>query len=56
MLRSGASKIYFAKVLDDRPIFVLDKIMDLISEGTPIICESPAIRNHIERGIFIIMS
>ena len=56
MLHSGASKVYFAKVLDDRLEFVFDKIMDLIPEGTPIICESTAIRNHIEPGVFIIMS
>jgi hypothetical protein len=56
MLNSGASKVYFAKVLDNRLKFVFDKIMDLIPEGTPIICESPALRNNIEPGIFIIMS
>jgi len=56
MLHSGAGKVYFAKVLDDRLKFVFDKIMDLIPEGTPIICESPALRNYIEPGVFIIMS
>ena len=56
MLRSGASKVYFAKVLDDRLLFVFKKIMDLIPEGTPIICESPALRNLTEPGVFIIMS
>ena len=56
MLRSGASKVYFAKVLDDRLLFVFKKIMDLIPEGTPIVCESPALRNFIEPGVFIIMS
>jgi hypothetical protein len=30
--------------------------MELIPEGTPIICESPALRNFIEPGLFIIMS
>ena len=44
MLQSGASKVYFAKVLDNRLKFVFDKIMDLIPEGTPIICESPALQ------------
>jgi len=56
MLRSGASKVYFAKVVDKRLKFVFDKIMDLIPEGTPIICESPALRNFIEPGLFIIMT
>jgi hypothetical protein len=56
MLRSGASKVYFAKVFDDRLLFVFNKIMDLIPESTPIVCESPALRNFAEPGVFIIMS
>jgi hypothetical protein len=56
MLLSGAGKVYFAKVLDDRLKFVFEKIMDLIPEDAPVICESPALRNFIEPGVFIIMS
>lgn len=56
MLSSGASRVYFAKVLDDRLLFVFNKIKDLVPEGSPIICESPALRNFIEPGVFIIMS
>ena len=53
---SGACKVYFAKVLDNRLKFVFDKIMDIIPEGTPVICESPALRNFVEPGVFIIMT
>ena len=56
MLRSGASKVYFAKVFDNQLLFVFNKIKDLIPEGIPIICESPALRKYIEPGVFIIMS
>jgi len=56
MLRAGAAHVYFAKVLDDRLLFVFNKIMGLIPEGAPIICESPALRNFVEPGAFIIMS
>jgi hypothetical protein len=56
MLKSGAVKVYFAKVFDDRLLFVFNKIKDLIPKGTPIICESPALRNYIEPGVFVIMS
>jgi hypothetical protein len=56
MLRSGAAKVYFAKVWDDQLLQVFNNIMDLVPEGTPIICESPALRNFIEPGVFIIMS
>ncbi len=56
MLRSGAARVYFAKVLDDRLRFVFDKIMDLIPAATPIVGESPALRNFVEPGVFIIMN
>jgi hypothetical protein len=56
MLRAGAAHVYFAKVLDDRLLYVFNKIKDLIPEGAPIICESPALRNFVEPGAFIIMS
>jgi hypothetical protein len=56
MLGSGASKVYFAKVWDDHPLEVFNKIFDMIPPGTPVICESPALRNFIEPGVFIIMS
>jgi hypothetical protein len=48
--------VYFAKVFDDQLLLVFNKIKDLIREGTPIICESPSLRNFIEPGVFIIMS
>jgi len=56
MLEAGASKVYFAKVLDDRLLFVFNKIMDLIPGGTPVICESPALRHYVEPGTFLIIS
>ena len=56
MLHAGAKKVYFAKVLDDRINFVFNKIIDLIPQGTPVICESPALRYFVEPGLFIIMS
>ena len=56
MLQAGAYKVYFSKVLDDRLQFVFDKIMELIPESAPIVCESPALRNFIEPGLFVIMS
>ena len=56
MLRAGASKVYYAKVLDDRLLFVFNRIMELIPAGTPIICESPALRYFTEPGAFLIIS
>ncbi|HSN50416.1 MAG TPA: hypothetical protein VLR52_04225, partial [Bacteroidales bacterium] len=56
MLRAGAAKVYYAKVLDDRLLFVFNKIKELIPDGTPIVCESPALRYYAEPGAFLIIS
>lgn len=56
MLRSGARKVYFAKVWDDKLPEVFNKIMKYIPSNSPVICESPALRNFIEPGVFIIMT
>ncbi len=56
MLLAGAEKVYFAKVWDDQLPDVFNEIMEKIAPGTPVICESPALRNFIEPGAFIIMT
>jgi hypothetical protein len=56
MLHAGAGKVFYAKVLDEGIKSVFDKIMHLVPEGTPVVCESPALRNFIEPGLFIIMT
>ena len=56
MLEAGAHRVYFAKVWDDQLLKVFNEIMELIPEGTPVICESPALRNFVEPGVFIIMT
>jgi hypothetical protein len=56
MLKAGAAKVYFAKVWDDQLLNVFNEIMAFIPENTPVICESPALRNFIEPGVFIIMT
>ncbi len=56
MLNSGASKVYFAKVWDEKLLTVFTEIMKLVPTGSPVICESPALRNFVEPGVFIIMT
>jgi len=56
MLNSGAHKVFFAKVWDDRLVYVFNKIMGYVPSNAPVICESPALRNFIEPGVFIIMT
>jgi hypothetical protein len=56
MLKAGASRVYLATVWDADLPHVFGKIMDDIPEGTPVVCESPALRNFAEPGQFVIMS
>lgn len=55
MLRSGASHAYFAKTTDKDLSEVFAEIMNLIPAGSPVVCESPALRYFAEPGLFIIM-
>jgi hypothetical protein len=56
MLRAGASEVYFAKVTDDTLAKAFNEILGIIPEGSPIICESPALRYYFEPGLFIVMT
>jgi hypothetical protein len=56
MVRAGAYKVYFAKVWDDKLSEAFNAIMKFIPPGTPVLCESPALRNYVEPGVFIIMT
>jgi hypothetical protein len=56
MLNAGADKVFFAKLRDDHLPEVFNEILKLIPKEAPIICESPALRNYAEPGVFIIMT
>lgn len=56
MLKAGAHKVYFAKVWDKQLLEVFNIIMKYIPSNVPVICESPALRNYTEPGVFIIMT
>ena len=56
MLNAGASRVYFAKVTDNSLDEAFNEIMKNIPEGTPVVCESPSLRNYTEPGLFIIMT
>lgn len=56
MLAAGASTVYLALAWEAPLEEVFIKLLELIPEGIPIICESPSLRNYFEPGVFIIMS
>ncbi len=56
MLRAGASRVFFARATDEYLAGAFRMIQDLIPAGTPVVCESAALRHFIEPGLFIIMT
>lgn len=55
MLRAGASKVYFANAAGSSILEVVKKVNQLVRKDAPVICESPALRNYVEPGLFVIM-
>lgn len=56
MLRAGAERVYLVLAWDADLKDVFTELLEFIPAGTPLICESPALRNYFEPGIFIIMT
>ncbi|MCX6334250.1 MAG: hypothetical protein NT092_08105 [Bacteroidia bacterium] len=56
MLKAGAARVFFAKVTDNDLLSAFKAILEYIQGGTPIICESPALRYFVEPAIFAIMN
>jgi hypothetical protein len=56
MLQAGASRSFFAKVKDNSLMDAFNEILKQVPAGTPLICESPALRQYTEPGLFIIMT
>ncbi len=56
MLAAGAHKVFFAKVRDNNLSEAFNEIMKSVPAGSPVICESPALRIFFEPGVFIIMT
>lgn len=56
MLRAGAEMVYLVLAWDASLKDVFSQLLEFIPADTPIVCESPALRNYFEPGVFIIMT
>jgi hypothetical protein len=56
MLKAGAAKVFYARVTDNAIACAFDEIFKKVPAGTPIICESHALRKYAEPGLYIIMT
>jgi len=55
MLKAGAARVFFVKVTDNNLGAAFSEILEFIPSGTPVVCESPALRYFAEPGLFVIM-
>jgi len=55
MLRSGASKVFYVEVLDSCLMDAFLALIRKIPPSSPIVCESPALRNFIIPGVFLVV-
>jgi hypothetical protein len=56
MLKAGASEVFLIQAWNADVVKVFTELTGQIPAGTPIICESPSLRNHFEPGVFILMN
>jgi hypothetical protein len=55
MLNSGAEMVYFIQTPDTDLNKAFTEVYNYIAPGNPVICESPALINFMEPGLFILM-
>ena len=56
MLKAGAEKVFFARATDSSLYNAFGEVLRKVPEGTPLICESPALRQFADPGLLIIMT
>ena len=56
MLKAGAEKVFFARATDSSLYNAFGEVLRQVQEGTPLICESPALRQFADPGLLIIMT
>jgi len=55
MLQAGALKVFYIETTDSHISHAFDAFVKHIEPGSPVICESPALRNIIDPGLFFIL-
>jgi len=55
MLQAGAVKVFYIETTDTQISQAFETFVKHIEPGSPVICESPALRNFIDPGLFFIL-
>jgi hypothetical protein len=56
MLAAGSSEAFYIESTDKFLADAFQEFLKLIPTVTPIICESPALRKHVEPGVFLFLT
>lgn len=56
MLKAGAEKVFFVRANDSSLYNAFGEVLRQVPEGTPLICESPALRQFADPGLLILMT
>lgn len=55
-LNAGSKEVYYVQCKDDKLSIVFDKLIKLIPQNSPIVCESGGLRQIIKPGIFLMIN
>lgn len=55
-LTAGSKEVYYVQCMDNKLPIVFDKLMKLLPQDSPIICESGSLRQIMKPGIFLIIN
>jgi hypothetical protein len=55
MLLSGASQVFYMETTDPHLGNAFHEFLGLIPPASPVVCESPALRNYVNPGVFIML-
>lgn len=56
MLKAGAHRVYYLKCNDETVAEGILELLRLLPENTPLICESNTLANHLEPGLFLVVT
>lgn len=55
-LNAGAKEVYYVQCMDDKLPLVFNKLIKMLPQDSPIICESGGLRQLIKPGLFLMIN
>ncbi len=55
MLKAGASQVFYIETVDEHLKRAFEKFLEIIPDSSPVVCESPALRNYVIPRVFFVV-